>query len=398
MPASMTGLQFASALSTVADTAAAADEVIGQLGATLAGCADLLIAFVTPHHRTRIDAIRQRMSEAIKPRVALAVTAGGVIGVRRETEDSPGLSVFAARLPGIQLCPFAAADLEPHLKQNPQAIRQLLSGDADTLPRGIILVADPFSTPVTSLLPALTAALPEVPIVGGMASGARQPGGNRLLLNGETHMQGFIGVAIGGAIRVDCTVSQGCRPVGKPLVITKAKRNIVMELGGRPAIHVARELLDTVNTADRELLTANGWHLGRVINEYKDRFGRGDFLIRGIVGVDPNAGYIAVGDTHIRVGQTVQFHVRDQKSAREDFALLLEAQKLHGNAGGALLFSCNGRGTLLFTEPNVDACMVGDALADMPMAGCFAAGEIGPIGKENFLHGHTASLAVIRAE
>ena len=398
MPASMTGLQFASALSTSEPTEDAVAQVITSLRSELWGPADLVLAFVTPHHRTQIDTLRQRLREALEPGVLLAVTAGGVIGVRRETEETAGLSVLAARLPGVELRPFAAADIEPKLKQDPQVIRAMLSGSADSMPRGVVLIADPFSTPVTSMLPALTAALPGVPVVGGMASGARQPGGNRLLLNGDVHTQGFVGVALNGAIRVDSTVSQGCRPVGKPLVITKAKRNVVMELGGRPALHVARELLDTVSSEDRELLTSNGWHLGRVINEYKDRFGRGDFLIRGIVGVDPSAGYVAVADTQTRVGQTVQFHVRDQKSAREDFALLLEAQKLHGSAGGALLFSCNGRGTHLFSEPNVDACLVGDALADMPMAGFFAAGEIGPVGKENFLHGHTASLAVIRAE
>ena len=116
----------------------------------------------------------------------------------------------------------------------------------------------------------------------------------------------------------------------------------------------------------------------------------------GVAGVDPSAGYIAIGDTQVRVGQTVQFHIRDQKTAREDFSLLLESQKLHGNRGGGLLFSCNGRGTHLFSEPDADAKMIHEALGDLPLAGCFAAGEIGPIGEQNFLHGHTASFAVLR--
>ena len=136
--------------------------------------------------------------------------------------------------------------------------------------------------------------------------------------------------------------------------------------------------------------------VGRVINEYKDRFGRGDFLIRNIVGIDPKARYLAISDPQTRAGQTIQFHVRDDKTAIEDFQMLLEAQNLHGPAAGALLFSCNGRGTRLFSNPNTDATIIHDALGNIPLAGFFCAGEIGPVAGQNFLHSHTASLAVFR--
>jgi len=168
--------------------------------------------------------------------------------------------------------------------------------------------------------------------------------------------------------------------------------------GGRNALAVIQEMLREVPERDTQMVQSNGLLVGRVINEYKGHFGRGDFLIRGVVGVDQEAGYIAIGDPQIRVGQTIQFHVRDQRTAEEDFQLLLEAQKLHGDAGGALLFSCNGRGTRLFDHPDADATMIHHALGDLPLAGFFAAGEIGPVGKENFVHGHTASLVVFRAD
>jgi small ligand-binding sensory domain FIST len=154
-------------------------------------------------------------------------------------------------------------------------------------------------------------------------------------------------------------------------------------------------MAEAASDDDRRLMEG-GLLIGRVISEYKDRFGRGDFLIRNIVGADEQQGFIAIADL-VRVGQTVQFHVRDARAAEEDLRLLLEAQRLHGPAAGAVLCTCNGRGSNMFPRPNVESALISDALGHAPMAGFFAAGEIGPVGAENFLHGFTSSLAVFRA-
>jgi small ligand-binding sensory domain FIST len=135
--------------------------------------------------------------------------------------------------------------------------------------------------------------------------------------------------------------------------------------------------------------------IGTVIDEYKDRFGRGDFLVRSILGMDQKKEAIAVGDTP-RVGQTVQFHVRDAATAHEDLQLLLDAQQLKEAPLGAMLFTCNGRGARLFKDGRNDVQTIRDRLGDLPLAGFFAAGEIGPIGGRCFVHGHTASLALVR--
>ena len=401
---SMPPFQFASALSTLADAAAAVEQAVEHVLPRITGPVDLAILFVTPQHRAQLSEIHDYLALTLRPGIILGLAAAGVIGQGREIEQTPGLSLLVGNLPGAKLQPFTSDDLDQHWNQQPQAIRSFFTDPVSgKLPSGVILFADPFSTPTTGVLPALTAALPGVPIIGGLASAARQANDNRLLFGDTIRQQGLIGLAIGGRARVDCTVSQGCRAIGKPLVITKAKRNVVFELGGRNALEVARDLLESVTEEDRQLLQTSGWLVGRVINEYKGRFGRGDFLIRQVIGIDPAAGYIAIGDAQVRVGQTIQFHVRDQKTAREDFTLLLEAQKLHAadgdspNTSAGLLFSCNGRGTHLFSDPDTDANMIHQALGDVPLAGFFAAGEIGPVGSENFLHGHTASLAVIRA-
>lgn len=389
---------FAAALSTATETTDAVEQVVNELTRRLGDGSppDLLICFATPHHAGGFDIIQRRIAGSLAPRLLAGVTAEGVIGVRREVEGHAGLSVLAGRLPGAHLRPFSYGEIDwPAVLESPGALKQTIHLDGQEI-KAIVMVADPFSTPMAQTLPAIGAAFPGVPLIGGMASGARSPGGNRLLLDGKIASDGAVGIAIGGDLRIDCTVSQGCRPIGKPLVITKSKRHVVQELGGRRALDVVQEMAGQLTEEDRALVETKGLLVGRVINEYKPRFGRGDFLIRSLVDADQDAGYIVIGDPQTRVGQTIQFHVRDRRTAEEDFQLLLEAQKLHGGPAGALLFSCNGRGCRLFERPDADASMIHDALGDLPLAGFFAAGEIGPIGNENFVHGHTASLVVFR--
>jgi small ligand-binding sensory domain FIST len=190
-------------------------------------------------------------------------------------------------------------------------------------------------------------------------------------------------------------VAQGCRPVGDPYTVTRAEGNVIFELGGRPPLTRLRELAAALPGRDRELL-AQGAQLGLVIDEYRSESRPGDFLIRGLAGADPQSGAVVVGDA-VRVGQTVQFHVRDADSADEDLRRTLQRElaALGGReAAGALLFTCNGRGSRLFPEPGHDAGLVATMLGDIPVAGFFCAGELGPVGGQNFLHAYTASIAL----
>jgi small ligand-binding sensory domain FIST len=256
-------------------------------------------------------------------------------------------------------------------------------------PQGVLLVADPFTTPVEQLIKGLAEAQPGLMVLGGMASAARGPGGNRLVLGDQVHTTGAVGALIGPGARLSAVVSQGCRPIGRPLVVTKAERNVIYELAGQPALERLLEMVkDGMSERDVRLIN-QGLHMGFVIDEHQIEFGQGDFLVRNVLGADQSNGAIAVGDL-VEVGTTVQFHVRDAESADEDLRHLLASRQ----ADGALLFTCNGRGTRLFPEPNHDAEVVGDLLSEPPLAGFFAAGELGPVGGRNFLHGFTASLAL----
>jgi len=224
--------------------------------------------------------------------------------------------------------------------------------------------------------------------MGGMASAAAGPGGNRLVLDDRIVTTGAVGVMCSDDVPIRAVVSQGCRPIGTPLTITSAERNFAHELAGRPAMERLQEIVQAATEADRKLMR-EGLHVGIVVDEHRLDFERGDFLVRNLLGVDQATGSLAFSEP-VEVGQTVQFQVRDAAAADEDLRCLLEGV----SGSGALMFTCNGRGTHLFTAPDHDAGVVAELLGDVPMAGAFCAGEIGPVGGRNFLHGFTASVAV----
>lgn len=383
---------------------------------------DLVLAFLSTHHAWAMRSICGHIERLLTPRHIGASTAEAVLGGTHELEGVPGISLMAMWLPGVRISPFLIDDLilEDDIDDDAQiaAIERAMDAGPDL--RASIVVLDPHSVPITRLLPAMNRARRgnRVPIVGGMASGARTPdgGGNVMLLDDRVIDRGGIGVSLSGPVRVDAVVSQGCRPFGPNLVVTKCRGNLILEFGSRPALQVVQELVESMTHEEREVLR-KGIFLGRVVDEYKERFGVGDFLIRGIVGADKDLSALAVGEV-VRVGQTVRLHVRDAATATNDLSMLLDGQKLHGRPAGALLFTCNSRGRRLFSTPSHDVGALqrafrrpsdgpelakgGTAIASDPrelaLAGFFAAGEIGPIGRDTYLHGHTACAALFRSE
>jgi len=231
MPETTTALTFASALSDANDTAAAMDEAIEQLNRRLAGPVDLAMVFATPHHAHGMGLVHELLRTTLAPRIEMGVTCEGVIGVRKEIERQPGLSIVAASLPRAVIEPFQSGEIDwSAALDDPISLRRQLWPHDDAEPKAVLFLADPFSTAMLSVLPAIESALPDCPIIGGMASGASRSGDNRLLYDGQVLTEGAVGAVVGGDVQIDCTVSQGCRPVGKPYVITKSQRHIVMEL------------------------------------------------------------------------------------------------------------------------------------------------------------------------
>jgi small ligand-binding sensory domain FIST len=387
-----TDVAFVSALSTAAQTSAAVEEVC-RLASRFPSPPDLGLLFVSSHHRRGLEETAGDVLAATGVRHVLGCTAEAVVATGREIERKPAMALWLARLPGATLCPM-------HLEFQPTAEGVSFTGWPDDVPQTepgkslLLMLADPFSFPADALLCRLNEDRPQLPVVGGMASGGNEPGQNRLVLGPQILDSGAVAILLHGSMSVQTVVSQGCRPIGKHFVVTKARANVIEELGGKPALVQLQELLEELPPQDWQLVQS-GVHVGLVMNEYQDRFERGDFLVRNVIGADPKSGAIAIAD-FVRPGQTVQFHVRDAQTADEDLRALLARvdNDPARRPRGGLLFTCNGRGTRLFAKPHHDASVLQDFFAELPLAGFFAQGELGPVGGRNFVHGFTASVVL----
>jgi small ligand-binding sensory domain FIST len=372
----------------------AAGALINDVAARLDGApADLCLLFASAHYEDDVAAITLQVHEALGPRAFVGCTGEAVICDQTEFEGQPAVVLWAANLPGVKLTSFHLSHEDLERLDTADAVVDAVGVTPGDLPY-FLLLADPFSFNPLGLLDVLGQVFPSRPAIGGMASAADRAEQNVIVFGGQALRFGLAGVALSGDIHIDTVVSQGCRPIGRHLVITRADRNVIYGLGGRPPLKVVREILEECPTRDKEL-ARRGLFIGRVINECQPTFARGDFLIRNPIGFDQSTGAMAVNDL-VRAGQTIQFHVRDGQTAAEDLSTLLLPAHREGSALGALLFSCNGRGTRLFSDRSHDARAVASSQGTIPLAGLFCAGEIGPVGNRNFLHGHTASIGLLR--
>lgn len=388
-------MQFASAISREDQIEAAIDETLDTLAQQAPElAADIVFVFATPHHLKALADQLPEIQKRLDAPILIGCTGGGVIGDRREVERRSALAILTASMPGVSVTPFhveqsSIEDLSPNYWQS-----RFDFGDEDE--PAFVLLPDPFTIDAQKLLDSLNDAYPLRPVVGGLASGSQLASSCALFLNGEV-VHGAVGLGLSGNFNLHTVVSQGCRPIGDPQVITRCENQIIYELGGRPALEVILTMIESLPPADQRL-ARSALLMGRVIDEYKDKFDRGDFLIRMLMGADKESGAIAVGDV-FRPGQTVQLHVRDAATAREDLHELIHnvSHHLEGQAAsGALLFSCNGRGSHLYGEPDHDSRVVAETTGPVPIAGFFCNGEIGPIGNTNFLHGFTASIGIFQ--
>jgi small ligand-binding sensory domain FIST len=373
-------------LSRAPEAAEAGREAARQAAGSIGGAVDLAFLFLSAEHLDDAEAAVACVLRELQPRHLVGCVAEGVLGGGREVEDGPGAAVWAAALP-------AGADVTVfHSVAVPSEAGAVVTGvppleDPDL----VVLLVDPYSFPAASFLAKLNEEQPGLPLVGGLAAGAGRPGEGALIVEDRVVTDGAVGVAVTGA-PVVTVVSQGCAPIGRDAVITSAEENLVYELAGRPALMRLQSEIAGL-TPEQRALASRGVLAGLVIDENRAEYQRGDYLMRALLGGDDETGAIAVGET-VRVGQTLRFHVRDAATADDDLRSALQAALPGSRAAGALLFTCNGRGTNLFPEPDHDAAAVASALGSESLAGFFAAGEIGPVGGRAFVHGYTATLAV----
>ena len=352
---------------------------------------DLCLVFAGAPHLGRGKWVLSAVHENLSPRHLIGCGAGGVVGGGREIEEGPAAVVWAAAMPEAEI-----ATHHFETEQTADGFELMGVTEPDAVGDALIVLGDPYSFVTEALLSRLGELRPGMPVLGGLAS-ASAAGSASLFRDGEVLDGGAVGCSLAGVPLLPC-VSQGAAPVGPEMTITAAEGNVIAELASKPAVERLREALAGLDTREQEL-AASGLMLGLVIDENKPEYGRGDFLVRPIIGADSESGSLAIGE-RVRVGQTVRMQIRDGVSADEDLRDALQAQTEALGAArpaGVLLFTCNGRGSHMFEVPDHDAAAIEDTLG-APAGGFFCAGEIGPVGGRNFLHGFTATMALFPAE
>jgi small ligand-binding sensory domain FIST len=386
--------RFGDGLAVDTDLVGAAAAAVSQALAPLGGrVPDLACVFVCGDDPDEVAVAGAAAADLSGAANVIGCSAGGVIGAGRAVEVSSAVSVWAGVLPGARIRTFR---LEAKRADDTLAVLGLPQPEADD--EVGLLIADPYSFPVDGFVERSNEVLSGMPLVGGLATGLHGAGSTRLFLDGVAMDRGAVGAFFGAGSGAEVLVSQGCRPIGPVMAVTAAAGNELLELAGVPAYTKLEQIIGGLSAEDTALV-ARGLQIGVVIDEYAEEHKLGNFLIRGVVGADPGSGSLMIGDI-VDVGQTVRFQVRDAATADADLAERLTDFRDHSGRSpfeGALLFSCNGRGASLFPSADHDVRAVCDGLGVTGVAGFFAAGEIGPVGGRNHLHGYTASVLAFGA-
>jgi small ligand-binding sensory domain FIST len=392
-------MTFTAAVSQHPVSEEAAAEVVGHTLEHLRGNPDLAVLFCSRDHARAFGDIAAIVRSVIEPRRLIGSVASGAIAGRREIEQGPVVSLWTGqvggvpqpvRLSSVRTASGTAIQGLPALPALPESAEH--TDDEAGREQTLLLLCDPLSLPVADVLDVLAARKLPLRTVGGLASAGSAPGGNLLALDDEIFVDGAVGTILPSTSTVSIAsfVSQGCRPIGPPMIVTRVLDDQLIELAGQPALARLQQVARQADAEDRTLL-AKGVHLGIAADEHRDAFERGDFLVRNIVGADREHGSLTVGSS-LEVGTTVQFHVQDSASADQDLRGLLAK---HDAADAALVFTCNGRGRRLFGAEDHDAELVAEVAGGLAV-GMFCAGEIGPVGDRSFLHAFSASVVLFR--
>ena len=367
-----------------------AENLRGQLDHEIS----LGLVFMAPRFFTQAKQVLEILRVHARIPLLLGCSSQCLIVGSDEIEQNAGLTLALYALPKAELKAFHFTQEQVEEAFGP-GYWALESGVERDQTHGWLVFIDPFHLDSESWLKTWNETYAPAPVLGGLASGEFTEQTTQVYLNGEVYEEGGVALSVGGAFALEGMVSQGCTPIGETWTLTKVEQNIIREIGNRPAYEVLAETFGQLKPDEQRKARGNLF-IGLVVNEYLEDFHRGDFLVRNLLGADPNSGSIAVGALP-RLGQTVQFQRRSASAATEDMEALLSRTRTRVGdrmVYGGCLCCCNGRGQNLFGQPSHDARMVQERLGPLGLTGFFCNGELGPVGDKNFLHGYTASLAL----
>ncbi|MCH8940270.1 MAG: FIST C-terminal domain-containing protein [Chloroflexi bacterium] len=396
-------MKWASAISEESDLAAALEECAGKVASELGpdSPVTLAVVFASATYNDAAADVARVLGERFPGAMILGCSGAGIIGNAKEIEGQPAVALTVGHLPDVEAKPFRfISDELPSPDEPPDAWSALLGVSPEEKPSFLVLM-DPFSMAGEGLLSGLDYAFPSSVKVGGLASGSGRPGGHALFLGDEVYHDGVVGIALTGNIVVETVVAQGCRPIGELKRITKAERNLLIELDGERPLDYLKDMFSRLSPEDQNLV-GNNLFLGIAMDPQLEleEVNAGDFLIRNLIGTDQENGYVTIGE-FLREGQLVQFHIRDAKTSSEDLQRqLTRYMETAGQASpvGALMFQCNGRGKYLYGKENHDSDLFTEMLGSIPLGGFFCNGEIGQVSGTTYLHGYTSSFALFKAK
>ena len=387
-------MEWASSISDNADAAKAVAECARAASEGRSAPPDIAFLFPSGHHKDDYERLPELLHKVLGQRQLMGCSGGGIIGAGREIERKPAISLVCGWLPGAGVRVFhVTQETMPSPDAPPKAWREWV-GVSDPNP-SFMLLSEPFSLDPEECVQGLDYAFPRSVKIGGLASGGMEPETNVLFENGRVHKRGAVGAAFWGNVAIDAIVAQGCRPIGVPMQVTACEKNVLIELEGKRTLHVLEEMLRHLDDDDRKL-ARNSLFIGLLSDPMKKKAGSGDYLIRNLIGIDPDKGVLAVGAV-LRPGQTIQFHLRDRKASAADLDARL-SRYAGTNTGplGALMFSCLGRGQSLYRKPNHDSEAFHAKLGPIALGGFFCNGEIGPVDGTTYLHGYTSCIGIFR--
>jgi len=354
------------------------------------------LVFVTPDYADKATELLELIRVYGHVPTLIGCSGTGLIGRSQEQEEGSGFSLMLMSVPGGKVTAYPLHQDMVETSSGPESwLARTHLKPADV--KAWLAFLNPFAFDKDAWLKQWNQAYPHIPIFGGLAGGV--PGEPEAwVFCDDRVVPGGVALALQGDIAVHSVVSQGCKPIGEPLTVTQANRNFLLTLGSRPAYEVLCEVYKELSDAERE--QARG-HLfaGLAVSEYLEEYKRGDFLVRNIIGADQKSGAVAINAVP-RVGQTLQYQLRDSRMATDELKRLLRDQQsaMASTPFAGLLCTCHGRGRGLFGEPNHDASLINDFFPGLPMTGLFANVQIGPVGDRSFAHGFTASLMLLSSQ
>lgn len=385
----------------------ALEQAVAELAQQLKGLGemDLALVFASSSYASDLPRLLPLLQKQLRCSHWLGACGGGVVGtnttgIPQEIESGPAISITLMRLPGAKLSPFQInLNKLPDLDGPREPWMEAVGADPEA--GGAMLIwIDPASSGINDLISGLDYGYPSMAKLGGLAGQHSANHGG--LFFGDQVCSGAVGCVISGSFSLQPLVAQGCRPIGPIFEVAQAQRNVLLELRQGDALQnplaALQGLIGELPSSDRDLLR-NALFVGLSKESFTmpnpETSQVSPFLVRNLMGMDPRLGAIAVAD-RLRIGQQLQFQLRDGNSSRQELHELLKIQQQQQPKPlAALLFACLGRGKGLYGEANVDVGLCRDLFPDVPVAGLFCNGEIGPVAGSTQMHGYTASWAFL---